>query len=297
MSTSAPDPGDPQLAVILPAFNEIDGIEHMLTQVRQVLGALDCPTEVLVVDDGSTDGTGARAAGCGARVLSHDLNCGYGAALKTGILSAKAPWILIIDADGSYPASAIPRLWARRDAADMVVGMRALGSSGIKWVRRPGKWILNRLAGYLIGRRIPDLNSGLRVIRRDVVLRYLHLCPAGFSFTSTITLALMATGYRVIYEPISYVPRIGTSKIRAAHFAAFILLVVRAVVLFNPLKVFLPLGAVLFLVGLVKLVQDIILWNLSETAVMAFLAAIVVWAVGLLADMISRLQLQPPWRP
>ena len=157
--------------------------------------------------------------------------------------------------------------------------------------------MLNRLASYLVGRHIPDLNSGQRVMKRDAVLKYMHLCPSGFSFTSTITLALMANGHTVVFEPIDYAPRVGSSKMRPSHFGSFILLVVRAIVLFNPLKVFLPLGALLFGIGVLKLVQDIVLWNLSETAVMAFLSAIVVWAVGLLADMIARLQMQPPWRP
>ena len=129
---------------------------------------------------------------------------------------------------------------------------------------------------------------------RSALLRYLHLLPSGFSFTSTITMALLASGHPVIYEPIEYGARAGRSKIKPSHFGNFMLLVVRAIVLFNPLKVFLPLGAILFLVGLVKLVDDIIKWNLSETAVMAFLAAIVVWSVGLLADMMARLQMQPP---
>jgi hypothetical protein len=153
--------------------------------------------------------------------------------------------------------------------------------------------MLNRFASYLVGRRIPDLNSGLRVMKRATLLKYLHLFPDGFSFTSTSTLALMANGHTVVYEPIDYAKRSGRSKIRPSHFGSFMLLVVRSTVLFNPLKVFLPMGTILFLLGVAKLIQDIYLWNLSETAVMAFLAAIIVWAVGLLADMMSRLQLQP----
>lgn len=286
----------PELALILPAYNEIEGIERTLSRVRDVLAGLDCTSEVIVVDDGSTDGTGARAAACGARVVSHAMNRGYGAALRTGILSTLAPAVMIMDADCTYPPDAIPGLYSKLAHAEMVIAARALSSSGVPWIRRPGKWMLNRLASYLVGRRVPDLNSGQRVMRRDVVLRYMHLCPSGFSFTSTITLAMMANGHSVIFEPIDYAPRVGSSKIRPSHFGSFILLVVRAVVLFNPLKVFLPLGALLFALGVLKLIQDIALWNLSETAVMAFLSAIVVWAVGLLADMIARLQMQPPWR-
>jgi len=284
------------LAIIVPAFNEIAGIGHTLAVVNEVLAGFDRTSEVIVVDDGSIDGTGAAAAACGVRVIPHEANRGYGAALKTGILNTRAQAVAIIDADSTYPAGAIPRLYEHLAHADMAVGARALTSDGVAWVRRPGKWLLNRFASYLVGHHIPDLNSGLRIMRREALLRYLHLLPSGFSFTSTITLALLANGHHVVYEPIDYTKRAGSSKIRASHFASFMLLVVRAIVLFNPLKVFLPLGAGLFLLGVAKLVQDVVRWNLSETAVMAFLAAIVVWAVGLLADMIARLQMQPPGR-
>jgi glycosyltransferase involved in cell wall biosynthesis len=287
----------PDLAVILPAFNEAQGIAETLNRVRKVLADFPFSTEILVVDDGSTDGTGQRAAEAGVRVMTHPWNRGYGAALKTGILATRAPAILIMDADCTYEPEAIPRLYAHLDNAAMVVGTRWLRAEGVAWIRRPAKWALNRFASYLVGKRIPDLNSGQRIMKRDVVMRYMHLCPAGFSFTSTITLAMIANGHNVVYEMVEYVKRAGESKLRAAHFASFILLVVRAVVLFNPLKVFLPLGALVFLVGVAKLVQDVILWNLSETAIMAFLSAMTIWAVGLLADMISRLQMQPPWRP
>jgi len=291
-STPAPD-----LTVILPAFNEAPGIEDTLARVRTVLDGLPLTSETIVVDDGSTDGTGTLAAGCGARVIAHPWNRGYGAALKTGILASRARAILIMDADCSYLPEAIPTLYARLDGADMVVGERRLTSVGVNWIRRPGKWILNRLASFLVGVRIPDLNSGQRVMKRETLLRYMHLCPSGFSFTSTITLAMIANGHRVLYEPVEYAIRAGHSKIHASHFFSFILLVVRAIVLFNPLKVFLPLGAIAFLIGIGKLVQDIYLWNLSETAVMAFLSAVTIWSVGLLADMIARLQMQPPWPP
>ena len=287
----------PDLAVIIPAFNEIGGITQTLTRVREVLADLPGSTEIIVVDDGSTDGTGDRAREAGAEVVAHPYNRGYGAALKTGVLKTRAPLVMIMDADCTYPPEAIPRLLAKTSQADMVVGSRALSSSGVAWIRKLPKWMLNRLASYLVGHHIPDLNSGQRVMKRETVLRYMHLCPDGFSFTSTITLALLANGHVVIWEPIEYAKRTGDSKIRASHFASFVLLVVRAIVLFNPLKVFLPLGAFAFVIGIGKLVEDVYLQNLSETAVMAFLSALVIWAVGLLADMIARLQIHPPWRP
>lgn len=279
----------PELTVIIPAFNEEGGIRTTVERVQAVLNGMACRSELVVIDDGSKDRTAAEAAAAGARVVAHPKNKGYGAALKTGILGSKADCILIIDADCTYPPEAIPRLWAHMDTADMAVGSRPITSSGITWARRPAKWFLNRLASFLVGQHIPDLNSGQRIMRRTVLLQYLPLLPMGFSFTSTITMAMLANGHQVIYEPIEYAVRTGRSKIRPQDFGNFILLVVRAIVLFNPLKVFLPAGAVLFLIGCAKFAQDIYRWNLSETAVMAFLSAIVVWSVGLLADMIARL--------
>jgi len=285
------------MAVIVPAYNEIDGIERTLTELRTTLAALPCSSEIVVVDDGSTDGTAERAAACGARVIVHGNNRGYGAALKTGVLNTRSRAIAILDADCTYAPDAIPRLYAKLPQTDMVVGARKLSATGVSWIRRPAKWVLNRFASYLVGRRIPDLNSGQRIMKRETLMRFLHLCPDGFSFTSTITMAMMANGCHVVYEPIEYAKRTGDSKIRPSHFGSFMLLAVRAIVLFNPLKVFLPFGLLLFLIGVAKLVQDIVLWNLSETAVMAFLSAMVVWAVGLLADMIARLQMAPRQYP
>jgi hypothetical protein len=166
-----------------------------------------------------------------------------------------------------------------------------MNDASIARARRPAKRLLGVLASYLAGRRIPDLNSGLRVMRRSVLMRFIHLLPSGFSFTTTITLSMLCTHHEVVYLPIKCAPRVGSSKLRAHEFATFIMLVLRTVVLFNPLKVFLPLGAAMFGVGFLKFVYDAFLWNLSETAVMAFLGAIIIWSLGLLADMVARLQL------
>src|SRR5262245_13971089 len=279
------------VAVIVPAFNECDGVGPTVDRIRMALLDMPWSFEVIVVDDGSVDGTSARAADHGARVIELPENRGYGAALQAGIRDSSSTYVLITDADGTYPPESIPALLKGAQFADMVVGSRAPNDTSIPRVRRPAKRFLGLLASYLAGRRIPDLNSGLRVMKRSVLMQFLHILPSGFSFTSTITLAMMCTQHTVSYIPVRCAPRVGSSKLRPREFIAFVMLVLRTVVLFNPLKVFLPLGSALFLVGLLKFVYDVYLWNLSETAVMAFLSAVIVWSVGLLADMIARLQL------
>lgn len=279
------------LAVVIPAFNERHGIGLTIERLRAALASEPYSLEIIVVDDGSTDGTADEAEAHGVRVLRLPANGGYGAALKAGIAATASEYVAIIDADGTYPAEALPAMMAQAVDADMVVGARPANSAGIPLVRRPAKWVLTKLASYLAGRKIPDLNSGLRVMRRSVLQRFLPILPSGFSFTTTITLSMLCTGKRVVYQPIKYAQRIGSSKIRPVDFVNFLFLVLRTVVLFNPLKVFLPLGSLLFLVGVGKLIYDLFLWNLSETAVLGILAAIVIWSLGLLADMIARLQL------
>lgn len=290
-SDVVPVPAPVDLAVVIPAFNEQGGVGAIVSRVRASLEGAPFSFGITVVDDGSTDGTADEAEAHGARVIRLGENGGYGAALKAGIYDTESQYVAITDADGTYPPEQIPVLFKHLPGADMVVGSRAMTDVSIPHIRRPAKMFLNWLASYLSGRRIPDLNSGLRIMRRSTLLRFIQLLPSGFSFTSTITLAMLCTGHRVIYIPVECAARVGSSKIRAADFSAFLMLVLRTVVLFNPLKVFLPLGTALACIGLVKLAYDLYIWNLSETAVMAFLSAIIVWAVGLLADMIARLQL------
>jgi glycosyltransferase involved in cell wall biosynthesis len=278
---------------VIPAYNEEQGVAATIEELRQVFETLESRFEIIVVDDGSTDRTAHRAEACGVRVIRHASNLGYGASLKSGIQASESEFVLITDADGTYPAEAIPELLRQTVDADMVVGARTLMSSGVSWSRKPAKWILNRLAQYLAGQKIPDLNSGLRVFRREVLTEFLPILPQGFSFTTTVTLGMLCTNRRVKYVPIEYRKRVGSSKIRPFHFLNFLVLVLRTIVLFNPLKVFLPLGAMLLAFGVLKSVYDVFLWNLSESAVMAILAAVIVWCVGLLADMIGRLHLRP----
>jgi glycosyltransferase involved in cell wall biosynthesis len=276
------------VSVVIPAFNEGPHVAAQVIAVRETLERSGWVHEILVVDDGSQDRTAAEADSTGARVLRRPRNRGYGAALKLGIRHAKYDWILITDADGTYPVEAIPGLLAAAERSEMVVGARIGTSVRIPLARRPAKWFLTRLASYLAGQRLPDINSGLRLIRKSLVQRYEALLPDGFSFTTTITLSAACNGHSVEYLPIDYHARLGQSKIRPRHAYDFTLLILRTIVFFNPLKVFIPLGALVALAGLAKFAYDVSKDNLSESAVLAFLAALIIWAVGLLADQNSR---------
>lgn len=284
-------PRDHGVSVVIPAFNEQEAVGAAVADMQAVLANCDTDWEIIVVDDGSTDATAERAGRAGARLISLPENRGYGAALKAGIAKARHRRIVITDADGTYPADALPELMAHADYYDMVVGARVGENVDIPLLRRPAKWLLRRLASYLAGRSIPDLNSGLRVIDRALVERFEHVLPSGFSFTTTITLAALCNDRPVFYHPIAYYERVGESKIRPTHAAEFLLLVLRTVVYFNPLKVFLPLGAIFFLGGFAKFVYDLVIGNLSETALLGFLGASLLWAVGLLSDQIARVGL------
>ena len=280
----------PTVAVIVPAYNEQDAVRSTVEHVRRTLTAADVPHEIVVVNDGSDDETSAEARAADARVIDFPDNIGYGHALKTGIAATDSDLVAILDADGTYPPEALPAMIAMAEHADMVVADRGTAMNNVPWVRRPAKWMLKVLASIVAQRRINDVNSGLRVFRRSALEQFVPLLPDGYSLTTTITLCMLATNLTVVYHPIDYGRRIGRSKIRARHFFKFVFLVVRLTVFFQPLRIFLPLGAILFVAGAAKAVVDA---NLSATAAFAMLSAILVWSLGLLADMITRLHLRP----
>lgn len=282
-----------ELTIVVPAFNEAQAIGQTMAGLRAMLDAAKIDGEILVVDDGSADGTGDAAEAAGARVIRLEDNSGYGYALKTGIANSDSKFVAIIDADGTYPADKIPEMLELCRTADMVVGDRGAAMKNVQWIRRPPKWVLNTLANMLARRKIPDLNSGLRVFKRSSLERFVQLLPDGFSFTTTITLSMLCSNLRVIYTPIHYAKRVGQSSMRPTAFFTFILLVLRIIVFFQPLRVFMPLGGILFALGMAKALYDITKMNLSESAIFGILAALVVWSLGLVADMISRLHLRP----
>ncbi len=292
-----------RVSVVIPAYNEEAAVGAEVKNIRRVLQQHGIAHEIIIVDDGSQDRTADEALKAEARVLRHLKNRGYGASLKTGIVAAKYDIIAITDADGTYPADQIPELLEKLRTADMAVGARIGSNVNIPLIRKPGKLILGWLAERIAGRKIPDLNSGLRVFRREVATQYFPVLSNKFSFTTTITLALLADDYTVIYHPIDYYARIGRSKIVPRHFMDFIMLVLRLAMLFQPLKVFIPASLLFGFLGFAKVVFDIVTsslrhptndWSvlytpvLSTSAILLLLTGLQFLLIGMVADGVVR---------
>ncbi|MGE5139109.1 MAG: glycosyltransferase family 2 protein [Rudaea sp.] len=287
------------VSVVIPAYNEQGAVCAEVEAVERVLQHHGVIHEIIVVDDGSSDATAEEASKTGARVLRHLDNRGYGASIKSGVDAARYDLIVIIDADGTYPSEEIPNLLAMMDTADMAVGARTGSDVHIPLVRRPAKWMLGMLANLIAGRHIPDLNSGLRAFRRTCVRQYYPILSNRFSFTTTSTLALMADDYRVVYRPINYRERIGRSKITPRHFMDFMMLVLRMAMLFQPMKIFVPLALTCGSLGLFKVVFDILSiiprtggldWSLlfkpvlSTSSILLLLVGLQLLLIGMVAD-------------
>ena len=274
------------VSIIIPAFQERATIEAMVRQVVRVAGCLGCEHEVIVVDDGSTDGTGDIAGAAGAQVLSHPYNQGYGSALKTGVRFASYRTVLFIDADGQHDPEDIPRLLEERSRFDMIVGQRK-GTAGSHAWRKPGKLFLGWFANRLAGRTIPDLNCGFRAVDREMALRFLPIMPQGFSFSTTITLAAFKGGYSVQYVPIHVLHRVGKSTVKVSDGFRTVMLIIRLVTLFAPLRVFLPISAVTFLVGLFYTIQGYFVAGVASVkGMIALLMAIQFFLFGIMVDQI-----------
>ena len=278
------------LTIIIPAFNEEKSIEAVLKDIREVCGEI--VSETIVIDDGSSDQTARIAEQAGARVIVHPRNLGYGSALKTGIRAAKTDYVLTMDSDGQHRAEDVRRLWDARSDSAMVVGQRTELLHSVFW-RMPGKWLLVFMANYIVGQRIPDLNSGLRLMKREVVMRYLQLCPAGFSFSTTITLTLFTRGYKVTYVPIRVQKRIGKSTVSVSTGLSTIILILRIATLFEPLRVFLPISFFTAAVGVLWGVPYLLAGHgISMGALLALVTALLVFILALLCDQISQLRLE-----
>ncbi|MFQ5829265.1 MAG: glycosyltransferase family 2 protein [Candidatus Methylomirabilia bacterium] len=276
----------PRVSIVIPAFNEEASIGRDLTQVREAMAGFPDSWELIVTDDGSTDRTGEIAREIGATVLRHEENRGTGAARKTGIRHARGEIVVMTDADGTYPNDQIPQLLQRLPDYDQVIGARRVERGSFRPIRSLVKSLMQRLAGWLTGTPIPDLNSGLRAFKREVMARYLYLIPDGFSSVSTMTLVFLLSGHRVLFVPIDYYPRVGRSKFRPVRDTYwYFLSVIRLVAYFEPLPVFMPLALTLIALGLLKSTLDFFLFStLQESDIILILGGIILGAIAILAD-------------
>jgi glycosyltransferase involved in cell wall biosynthesis len=279
------------ISIVIPAMNEA----HSIGAVVERLCAAAPWHEVLVVDDGSIDDTGARATAAGARVVRHPYNKGNGAAVKTGIRQATGEFILIVDADGQHPPGDALRLAALLGEYDLVVGARSAETQATPG-RRAGNAALNALATYLTGRPIPDLTSGFRGARRECLREFIHLLPNGFSTPTTTTLAFVKAGYNVAFVPIDAEQRSGQSKIRFARDGAkFFLILLKIITLFSPLRIFAPVSLGTAGVGVAYGVINLMATGkIPNGAVLLILFGVMVLLVGLVSEQISSLRFEGP---
>lgn len=280
------------VSIVLPAYDEEEAIGGVLDEVIGVMESLNLVFEVIVVDDGSGDGTRAVCESRrGVKVISHSHNRGPGAARTTGVRAAKGRYIVMIDADGTYPADVIPSMLDALGECDMVIGARDKETGTVRWLRSVAKNSIKALASYLTQTKIPDLNSGLRAMKRELVLQLLPILPATHSWVSTTTMAFLSNGYNVEWIPITYRERIGRSSFHPiADTYNYLSLVIRAIMYFDPLRVFLPLSLGMLLVGAAKMVYDVFAYrfHFAPSTVILIFIGFQIGAIGLLADLIVR---------
>lgn len=277
------------VTIVVPAFNESESIGGVVGGLR----AAASWHEVLVIDDGSTDGTGRAAQDAGARVIRHPYNKGNGASIKTAIRAATSEWIAIVDGDGQHRPEDAAHLTSLLGDYDLVVGARhplTQASTG----RRLGNAFLNWLASYLTERPIPDLTSGFRAARRECLVEFIHLLPNGFSTPTTTTLAFIKAGYNVAFEQIDARARIGTSKIRlASDGAKFLLILLKVITIFSPLRIFAPMSVVSFFIGAAYGAGNFIYYGrIPNGAVLLLMFSVMILLVGLVSEQISTLRFE-----
>jgi glycosyltransferase involved in cell wall biosynthesis len=277
------------VSIIVPAYNEAHAISGLVTALR----AAASWHEIIVVDDGSRDETAQQAAAAGATVVRHPYNKGNGAAVKTGIRTASGEFILIVDGDGQHRPEDAIRLVSRLGEYDLVIGARSTGTQATH-ARRFGNSALNSLASYLTDREIPDLTSGFRAARREHLREFIHLLPNGFSTPTTTTLAFIKAGYNVAFEPVEARQRAGQSKIRLARDGTkFVMIILRIVTIFSPLKVFLPVSIAPFVLGVGYAAWTIYQeMHVTNTSVLLITLAVIVFLVGLVSEQISALRFE-----
>jgi len=272
-----------KISIIIPAYNEEENIGELLKRIKN----LAFEAEIIVIDDASSDHTREIALKEGVRVISHPYQMGNGAAIKTGIRNAKGEILVFIDADLQHPPEAIPEILEKMKEFDMVIGARTAVSK-VSLFRTFGNFILKKIAEYLSQQKILDLTSGFRAIKRDIALEFIHLLPNGFSYPTTLTLALLKSGYFVGYVPVDSIKKRERGKSKISPFKngfEFIILIMRLIMLFDPLRIFLPLSIFLLLVGGCLLVYQILTFNsIKGGSLLTILAGIFIFFFGLIAD-------------
>lgn len=281
------------VSVVLPVFNEAGHLEKEIFRIREALESSEFSFEIVVVDDGSTDGSGELLRDIdGIRLLRFRTNRGSGSARKYGTLAARGRYVVWSDVDMTYPNDQIPDLVRDLAGYDQVVGARRTEEGTVRLLRKPAKWLIRRLASYLSGVEIPDLNSGFRAFRRDVARQFLHLLPAGFSCVTTLTMTFLNNGYSVNYVPIDYSPREGESKFHWwKDTRRYLLQVVRMVLSYSPLKVLMPPAILFFVVGSGKAVYDVIDkdFRIASNTIVLLGVAFALAIVAMLADLLVQL--------
>ena len=290
--TAGPVAEGVDVSVVLPVHDEIEHLDAEIDRIRSSMDASSYSYEIVVVDDGSTDGSGERLEEIeGIRLLRFRENRGSGTARRAGTQLAQGRVVVWTDVDMTYPNTEIPHLVDELEGYDQVVGARTSEKGTLKALRVPAKWLIRRLASFLTRTRIPDLNSGFRAFRADVARQYLNQLPPGFSCVTTITLTFLSNGYAVRYIPIPYETRAGRSKFHwRRDTARYATQVVRMSLSYAPLRIFMPLGSLLFALGAGKLVYDCVTkdFRLATNTLLLFFAALQVIVIGLLADLIVR---------
>lgn len=282
------------LTIVLPVYNEEQSISETVSFFRRLLE--EHPGyELIIINDGSTDATPEALANItteSIQVIHHSENRGYGAALKSGVGSATHDVIAITDADGSYPNEKIPELFEYyiQNQADMVIGSRTGSKVHGAGLRRLGKFFLRKLAEYLSETKIPDFNSGFRIIKKELIHSARRYLPEGFSFTTTLSLYALSNQCAIMYVPINYHKRIGRSKIKPlSDSLSFLQLIIRTVMFFNPLKVFLPLSAFFIFLSFAVLLISYFMGRVMDiTTILLFITGLHMLALGLLADLIDK---------
>ena len=275
-----------KISVVIPAFNEEKAINKVITDLNK----LSFVSEIIVVDDGSTDSTKQKAIESGAKVISHQNNRGYGASLKTGIINSQSNIIAFIDADAQHYPEDLISMVKYTDDYDIVIGARQAGDHSPLW-RQPGKKFIHMLANYLAGFKIPDINCGLRVVKKDLILPYLRIFPDKFSFSTTSTMFFIKDGYRVKFVTTHAKKRIGESTLKIRHGLDTIILVLRMITLFEPLKIFLPVSISIFVFGFIYATIEVIINRMfSATSLFLGITSLLVFFFGMIADQIATIR-------